>query len=66
MTHTGPMRESEGELGEWRVAGTPCRYCGSQEQHLYRIWESSDGAYEDEKHECRACRKAWWVDGIDS
>ncbi len=65
MTHTGPMRESEGELNPWQPAATPCRYCGSTE-HFYRIWESSDGAYEDEKHECRACKKSWWVDGIDS
>lgn len=22
--------------------------------------------YEDEKHECRACNKTWWIEGPDS
>jgi len=62
---TGPMSESEGTLSGWGMSIRPCPYCGS-DQHRYKIWESNDGAYEDEKHECMKCGKVWWVDGIDS
>ncbi len=64
--HTKPMGEDEGKFQvDWSRDDRPCPYCGSHE-HFYRIWESSDGAFEDERHECRACNKSWWIDGIDS
>lgn len=35
---------------------------------MVRIWESSDGAYEDEQYRCtnKECNHVLWVDGIDS
>jgi len=39
------------------------RPCGAPVE--YRVWESSDGAYEDEQYRC-ANGHTWWVDGIDS
>jgi hypothetical protein len=66
MTHFGPMPEDAGTSGQWQKSSRPCPNCKAEGQHYIAIWESNDGAYEDEKHECRACRKIWWVDGIDS
>lgn len=63
--HTGPMPESDGTFNGYRKSGRPCRECGAMEVY-FRVWESSDGAYEDEKYECRHCGRKWWVDGIDS
>jgi hypothetical protein len=65
MTHTRPMSDSEGVFGEWTQSSRPCPHCGSA-QHFYRVWESNDGAYEDEKHKCLTCKEVWWIDGIDS
>ena len=65
MTHTGHMKESDGTLGEWKKSSHPCPKCGSDE-HYYRSWESSDGAYEDEKHHCFACGDTQWIDGPDA
>ncbi len=65
--HSQPMRESDGKFEkDWKLLPLPCPHCGVTGQWFYRIWESSDGAFEDEKNECRACKKVWWVDGIDS
>jgi PHP family Zn ribbon phosphoesterase len=30
-----------------------------------RVWESSDGGYEDYQYRCEAGH-TWWIDGIDS
>jgi hypothetical protein len=64
--HTRQMSESEGEFSAPLPSSRPCPHCGVSGQHFYKVWESKDGAYEDEKHECRACKKTWWVEGIDS
>lgn len=67
MTHFGPIPESFGKLGStWYQSTRPCPHCNKSDQHVYSIWESSDGAYEDEKHICHACGHVWWIDGIDS
>jgi DNA-directed RNA polymerase subunit M/transcription elongation factor TFIIS len=63
--HTNPMSESEGTFKGWKKDERPCPKCGA-DQHFWRLWESSDGAYEDEKHKCEACGKTWWVEGPDA
>lgn len=51
---------------EWTdTAGTVCRNCGSRGVQ-YRMWESSDGAFEDVNYQCLDCLDTWWVDGPDS
>ena len=65
MTHFGPIPEDAGTFGKWIKNEKPCPKCGSEE-YYWTIWESSDGAYEDEKRECRTCKYAHWIDGIDS
>lgn len=66
MTHTGPMPESAGEFNQWiACSDTKCRKCRSTNVH-YRLWESSDGAFEDYKYECLDCGHIWWIEGIDS
>jgi hypothetical protein len=65
MTTARQYSESEGSFNGYEKSPRSCPYCGSP-NHYYRIWESSDGAYEDEKHECLDCHQIWWVDGIDS
>ncbi len=65
--HTQPMSESDGKFEkDWKPDDRPCRECKVSGQVFYRVWESSDGAYEDYKYNCRACGKVWWIDGIDS
>lgn len=66
MTHMAPMPESAGKSGAAQKSAFPCPHCKVEGQHFVRLWESNDGAYEDEKHNCTACGKVWWVDGIDS
>jgi uncharacterized Zn finger protein len=66
VTHMRQLDESEGRLGKAEKSDQPCPSCGSAEHHQVRVWESNDGAYEDEKHECTSCGHVWWVDGIDS
>lgn len=63
--HTKEVSESDGEFGGMKRASRPCPKCGSAD-HFYRVWESDCGGYEDEKHECRACGKTWWVESADS
>ncbi len=64
MTHTGPMPESAGEFQPPIMSSRPCKKCGAP--MTLEIWESSDGAYEDEKHTCTKCGHVRWVDGGDS
>lgn len=65
--HTKPMAESEGTFdGDWRKSDRPCPHCKAVGQRYYKVWESSCGGYEDEKNECRACGKVWWVEGPDA
>lgn len=60
-------REEEGTFtGQWTALPGPCPRCGAPGEHEYRIWQSNDGAYEDVKHHCGACRSVWWVDGPDA
>lgn len=66
MTHMRQMADGEGTFGEWELSNTKCPQCGSL---MYvRVWESNDGAYEDEKYQCQntPCMHSFWVDGIDS
>lgn len=67
MTHL-PGVPVVGEYSEdWKhIPEAKCRHCGVTGQRFYRLWESSCGGWEDEKHECRNCGKSWWVEGIDS
>ena len=66
MMHTGPMPESAGEFTSNVDSERACRKCGVRGQVAMQLWESYDGAYEDEKYTCKACGTVWWVDGIDS
>lgn len=43
-----------------------CPKCNVKGSVARRTWESSDGAYEDDKYTCIACGHVWWVEGIDS
>lgn len=63
--HTGPMAEHEGKFGRELETQRTCPVCAVASVKV-RIWESSDGAYEDEQFRCGACGYTWWVDGIDS
>jgi hypothetical protein len=62
MTHMGPVKDSDGELGEAKPSDRKC-HCG--QLMTLQIWESSDGAYEDCKYTCPQGH-VQWVDGIDS
>jgi len=63
--HTGPMSESEGTFTLGGKTNRICSKCGKQTVFV-RLWESSDGAYEDEKFTCGTCGHVYWVDGVDS
>lgn len=67
MTHTGPMRDSDGTFSaSWTaVSEQPCPKCG-ETKVKYRVWESSCGGYEDHKFKCGSCGHTWWVDGPDA
>lgn len=61
------VSETEGGgLSDWKRSDQPCLYCKSVGQRCYRVWESCDGAYADEKNECRACGRVWWDEGAES
>jgi hypothetical protein len=72
MTHTRQMADSEGDFGQWTLVERPCHHvvavsglvCGHPVER--RVWESSDGAYEDYQFRCVGGGHVWWVDGIDS
>lgn len=64
MTHTKPMKDSEGDFGAWVISERPCRKCDGQVK--YRIWESSCGGFEDAEFRCQTCNHGWWVDGPDA
>lgn len=42
-----------------------CRKC-SKVNVIRRVWESSDGAYEDYHYTCPDCGHDWWIDGSDA
>ena len=62
--HTEPIDESEGEFTSDELSLEPCPQCGGPVR--LRHWESTDGAYEDEKLTCTQCGKSWWVEGPDA
>lgn len=65
MTTSRKFADDEGTFNNDMPCNTPCRVCNKQTV-TYKIWESSDGAYEDYKYMCKSCGARWWVDGIDS
>jgi hypothetical protein len=54
-----------GEYGEWKEEWGECPHCGAHTVR-YRLWESSDGAYDDYNYECTTCKQTWWIDGPDA
>lgn len=64
MTHMRQMDESEGTFDLPHLSSTSCPRCGGKVE--IRLWKSSCGSYEDEKHVCRDCGYTRWIDGIDS
>lgn len=65
MTTSRQFADSEGDFRNWNPSQTPCRHCSSPHVQ-YRVWESSDGGYEDYQYRCAECQRTWWIDGIDS
>ena len=65
MTTSKQYQDSDGTFEGGGMDDRPCRACG-EVNVKYRIWESSDGAYEDYKYTCMSCGACWWIDGIDS
>lgn len=65
MTTARTFADHEGTFDKEHETGRVCPVCGVASVTV-RIWESSDGAYEDEQFRCGACGHSWWVDGIDS
>lgn len=70
MTTNRQYDDHEGEFRSWQDSSQKCRKtkadgtpCDAKVE--YRLWESSDGAYEDWQYRCEAGH-TWWVDGIDS
>lgn len=59
------MKESEGVFDAAKPVDVACRKCGRTGAVTVRTWESSDGAYEDEKYTCE-CGHYWWVEGADA
>ena len=66
MTHTGPMKESEGKFTQLGVEVRPCARCRQPTRHHAVQWDSNCGGYEDFKYTCLNCGAVHWVDGIDS
>jgi hypothetical protein len=72
MTTNRQFDDAEGYFGGWTASSKKCHVvvpisglpCGHPVE--YRVWESSDGAYEDEQYRCLGGGHTWWVDGIDS
>jgi len=67
MTHTGPMKDSDGTFKAPDAARSKCPKCDKDSVRCER-WDSSCGGYEDYKYTCETpgCRYVRWVDGIDS
>ena len=65
MTHTKEMSELEGSFSKEKPVSRHCPKCNGTKVTM-KVWESSDGAYEDEKFTCGDCDYYWWVDGPDS
>jgi len=74
--HSKPMADSDGTFAEWKIHPERCtrpiasestsgvqRECGAVVR--YRLWESSDGAYEDYQLRCENGHM-WWVEGSDA
>lgn len=68
MTTSRHMQESDGEFTARKKVDRYCGYatCQRVTQHRCELWESHDGAFEDEKFTCLNCGLVEWVDGIDS
>jgi hypothetical protein len=65
MTTSRKFSDDEGTFEGDGIDDRPCRKCNGHNVK-FRIWESSDGAYEDYRYSCPDCGAIWWVDGIDS
>jgi len=79
MTTSRQFADSEGTFNAWTIHPDPCTRTLAYDQlgthpvtavpcgavvHS-RVWESSDGAYEDVQYRC-ANGHTWWIDGIDA
>lgn len=59
------MSESQGLFTRGAKTNRICAKCHRRTVRV-QLWESRDGAYEDEKFTCTNCGHVYWVDGIDS
>lgn len=64
--HTNPLPESSGTFQPAAQQLGDCPHCRATQCVTIRLWESSCGGYEDEKHTCGRCAKEWWMEGCDS
>jgi transposase-like protein len=64
--HTKSVAENEGTFQEPKTIESYCPRCEKRQKIMFKVWESSCGAYEDEKFTCSVCGYSWWVDGPDS
>lgn len=67
MTTSRTFTDDEGTFGLWIPCGErPCPQCHARLVRV-RVWESTDGAHEDQQFKCFAltCSHTWWVDGDD-
>jgi hypothetical protein len=62
--HTRQYDDSDGEFSLAEESDRHCDQCGA----LMTVarWDSSDGAYTDEKYTCPVCAWTLWVDGSDA
>jgi uncharacterized protein with PIN domain len=43
-----------------------CKNKGITTKMTYRVWESSDKAFEDFMYACPVCAYYYWIDGADA
>lgn len=65
MTHTGPMKESEGTFDRPTPTDCHCRKCDAMTVTV-RPWDSSCGGYTDYRYDCSTCGHHWWIEGPDA
>lgn len=65
MTTARTFHDDEGTFKEWKPSERHCWRPECEAPVQARIWESSDGGYEDYQYRCEKGHVSW-VDGIDS